>query len=184
MNAPRLSIVQEQPATAKPVPTDTAQRLDALRATLLREAEFALQLREELLRQRAAVAAGDTAAVDRSSDGTSRLLLSLEETRQRRGEIVAALTGDAAVPLDHLEAQLGHTLPIALESARLSLRRAAMDVSREADINRVVLRRAVDAGEAFLQNLFSGTAPQPPSYGDATPTTPPSPAGRILDRTA
>ena len=184
MMPPRLAIVQEQPLTGRPVPTEPEARLEALRGILLREAEFALQLREELLRQRGAVAGGDTVAVDRSSDATSRLLLSLEEAKQRRGEIVASLTGDATVPLDHLEAQLGHPLPIGVESARLTLRRAATDVSREAAINRVVLRRAVEAGEAFLQDLFSGTAPQAPTYGDAAPTTPPSPAGRILDRTA
>jgi len=122
--------------------------------------------------------------VDDSSDVTSRLLLALDEAKRRRTDIVAALTGDPGVPLGHLETQLGESLPPAVESARLTLQRAAADVSREAAINRVVLRRAVEAGEAFLQDLFSGGEPQPPGYGAASPPSPPSASGRLLDRTA
>ena len=180
----RLSIVQEKATAESAVPGDPTARLDALRGILLRESELAMQLREELLRQRGAVADGDAAAVDRGSDATSRLLLMMEEARQRRGDIVASLTGDANVPLDHLETHLGQPLPAAVESARLTLRQAAMDVSQEAAINRVVLRRAVEAGEAFLQDLFSGGATPTPTYGAAAPTPPPSHPGRLLDRKA
>ena len=180
----RLSIVQEKSAASAALPADPAARLEALRLVLLRESELAVQLRDELLRQRAGVAEGNAPAVDQSSDATSRLLLSMAEAKQRRGEIVAAMTGDADVPLDSLAAQLGQPVPAAVESARLTLRQAALDVSREAAINRVVLRRAVEAGEAFLQDLFSGGEPQSPTYGATAPTPPPSPAGRLLDRTA
>ena len=181
---PRLAIVQEKSDATAGLPPDPAGRMEALRAALLREAELAVQLRDEMIRQRGAVASGQPAAVDSSSDATSRLLLALDEAGRRRGEIVAALTGDAAVPLDRLEVQLGHSLPPAVESARLTLRRAAADVSREASINRVVLRRAVEAGEAFLQDLFSGGELRAPSYGEQAPAPPPAPAGRLLDRTA
>ena len=184
MKPPRLAIVQEKSDVTAALPPDHPGRLDALRAALLREAELAVQLRDELVQQRGAVASGEPVSVDRSSEATSRLLLALDEAKRRRADIVAALTGDPAVPLDHLEAQLGQSLPPAVESARLTLRRAAADVSREASINRVVLRRAVEAGEAFLQDLFSGGEPRPPSYGAQTPAPPPSPAGRLLDRTA
>jgi len=184
VTAPKLSLVQQPGAARASAPAGDAAKLDALREVLLREAQLATELRDELLRQRAAVAAADTAAVDRGSDALSRVLLGLDEARRRRGELLEALTGDANVPLDRLEAQFGGALPPALESARRTLRRAATDAAREATINRGVLRRAVDAGEAFLQDLFSGGAPQAPTYG-ATPTAPtPPPAGRILDRTA
>ena len=184
MNPLRLSIVQEKSDAAPATASDASARLETLGTILRREAELAVQLREELLRQRAAVADGDTAAVNRGSEATSRLLLAMDEAKQRRGEIVAALTGDSEVPLDHLEKHIGQPLPTAVESARLTLRQAALDVAREAAINRVVLRRAVEAGEAFLQDLFSGEQTQAPTYGVTTPTSPPPPAGRLLDRTA
>jgi len=184
VTAPKLSLLQQPGAARAGAPAGDAARLETLRELLVREAELATELRDELLRQRTAVAAADTAAVDRSSDAVSRVLLGLDESRRRRGELLEALTGDANVPLDRLESQLGGALPASLESARRTLRRAATDAAREATINRGVLRRAVEAGEAFLQDLFSGGAPQAPTYG-ATPTAPTPPAaGRILDRTA
>lgn len=184
MNPLKLSIVQEQPGARLALPVDVEARLEALRAALLRESELVIQLRDELLRQRAAVAHSQTAAVEGTSEATSRLMLALDEARRRRGEIVAAMTGDAEVPIDHLEAQLGHALPPDLESARLTLKRAAAEAAREAAINRVVLKRAVEAGETFLQDLFSGGASTPPTYG-STPSAPPAPpSGRLLDRKA
>jgi len=178
---PALSLVQEKRAAA---PVADAAWLESLREMLLHEAELATLLRDELLRQRAAVAAGDTAAVDRSSDATSRILLGLDEARERRMAVIAELTGDPKAPLDHLATLLGQPLPTALESARLTLREAATNAAREASVNRVVLRRAVEAGEAFLQDLFSGGAPQAPTYAAKPAHATPPPAGRLLDRKA
>jgi hypothetical protein len=108
----------------------------------------------------------------------------LEQARHRRSALVAALSGDPALPLERLETALRRPLPEALERGRAELRRAASDVAREASVNRVVLRRAVEAGEAFLQDLFSVGPFSAHVYGPGEEPRRAGPTGRVFDRTA
>jgi hypothetical protein len=94
----------------------------------------------------------------------SRLLLRLQELRRRRSEQLAALAGDADPGLSTLTRALEMPLPPRLDEARRALRRAAADVVREATVNRAVLRRAVESGDAFLQALFSAATGPAPVY--------------------
>jgi hypothetical protein len=103
--------------------------------------------------------------VNESVDAVGRILLTLTQARDRRTELVTALTGDPSLPLDRLHGVLGVTASGDFERARGALRQAAEGAAREAAINRGVLRRALEAGEAFLQELFSSTAGPAPVYG-------------------
>ncbi len=131
------------------------------------EARLVEALRDALLQQRAAVAADRPEAIQAGVEEMARILLALAETRRRRSERLADLCGDGATPMDRVADILGVPLPPAVESARLHLRRLASDTAREAAINREVLRRAIEAGDAFIQQLFSGAAPPSTAYGSA-----------------
>ena len=145
-------------------PAALAAALRELTGTLEREAEAAGELRDSLVEQRAAVASGEARALDGSVDAISRLLLRLQELRRSRGEQLAALAGDAGLGIEQLAGELEVDLPPRLDEARRALRRAAGEVVREATVNRAVLRRTVESGEAFLQALFSAVAGPAPVY--------------------
>jgi hypothetical protein len=160
-------------------------QLQELAAELERETALVEQLRDALVQQRAGVAASSAEAVEASVDAVGRILLTLEEARRRRAALVGALAGDGPPALDRIEAALRAPLPATLEQARARLRRAAREVTMETAINREVLRRALEAGEAFLQELFSSAdAPAPvyhaPDAGEPKRTA----AGVLLDRKA
>lgn len=152
-----------------------------LTAVLGREQQLVDELRAALTRQRDAVAGDDPDAVDASVHALGRTLLTLEEARRRRSEVVRALTGRADAPLGELEQAVGGPLPEPLVQARRGLRDAAMRTAHEVRINQHVLRRALEAGDAFLQQLFAGGADPSPAYGRA-PRATEAPA-RLLDRT-
>lgn len=164
----------------------TTMPMDELAAALEREAALTTQLRDALSRQRASVAIDDVAAVLASCDEVSRLLMTLEESRRARGGAMRRLTGDATDPLTSLEARLGTTLSARLRDAREALRVAAGETATEAAVNHTVLRRAVEAGEAFLQTLFSTTNDPEPVYrsSDRQDESAGAGAGWLLDRKA
>jgi hypothetical protein len=155
-----------------------------LAEALTQEADLARDLREALIRQRAGVGALDNAAVESSVDEISHLLLTLDEAARRRVGLVAAVTSNPEVPLERLETVLAVPLSAPLLQARRRLRRAAQDVAQEITINRNVLRRAAEAGEAFVQALFSSVAGPAPAYGQAEHHEPARTAGMLVNRRA
>jgi len=154
-------------------------------AALERETGIIHELREALVQQRAGVASSDTGAVDASVDSIGRILHALGEARRTRTRLVANLSGDDSTSLLALEARLGGALPEPLALARHELKNAAFAVAHEVTVNRVVLRRAVEAGEAFLQALFSSANPVSPVYhsGDRLDESGPT-SGVLLNRKA
>jgi len=162
---------------------DERQRLlDGLTQVLAREAKAASELREALIRQRAGVAADSSGAVHASCDDIARVLVALDASRRHRATLLAALVPGPAPTLVALTERLGGTLPPALADAAQALRAAAKSAAQEAGINRTVLQRTVEAGEAFLQALFSGTGDADAFYhaGDRREDG----AGFLLDRRA
>ena len=139
-------------------------RLRELAAVLHREAEVVRALRDALVEQRTALAADDAETVDRSSDAVQRILLMLEEVRSSRTTVLSSISEGEPATLHQIEERLGVSLPVPLEQAREELRRAGREVAREVAINKTVLRRAVETGEAFLQALFSSTLDPPAVY--------------------
>lgn len=162
------------------------QPMEDLAAAVEREAGLTAQLRDALSRQRASVAMDDVAAVLASCDEVSRLLLTLEESRRSRARAMQRLTGDAAGTLTGLEQSAGAPLSARLLDAREALREAAGQTAMEAAVNHTVLRRAVEAGEAFLQALFSTTAEPQSVYrtGERKDESGGAGAGWLLDRKA
>lgn len=178
-----MSTLPEPRSRSDARPAAPAERLAELTRALDRERALVIELQETLVHQRAGVASSEAEAVNASVDAIGRLLLALGEARTTRTRIVAALTGDAALPIDRLEAALGAPLPPALETARAALRTAAEGVAHEVAINRAVLRRAVEAGESFLQALFSTAVDSPGVYGTTEHREEPA-AGILLNRRA
>jgi hypothetical protein len=134
------------------------RRVEELASALDREAEVVQALREALIAQRTAVAANDAGSVDETSDAITRILLTLEQAKVYRTGILDAIEPAAEKDQD---------LPAhgRLVTARARLRGAAESVARESRINREILRRAVETGEAFLQSIFSSATPPSLVYG-------------------
>jgi hypothetical protein len=98
---------------------------------------------------------------------------------RRRGALLASIAGNSSIALADLEAHVGFPVPDDLVATREAVRHAAEAASRELAINQTILRRALEAGDAFLQQLFSSAAhvmpAHPPQPNDAVaPGTPPA----------
>jgi hypothetical protein len=128
-------------------------RLSDLASALVQEQRLIEELRQALLRQRAGMAGGDSEAIDGSAYAIARTLLTLDEAGRRRASLTAAVMGRPGLPLSDLESFVG-VLPVPLVEAREAIRRAAEATAHDLAINQRVLRRALDAGEAFRQQLF------------------------------
>jgi hypothetical protein len=158
----------------------TAVAAKHLVEALTHELELLYQFGDALVRQRAAVAASDEPSLQAATHDIASVMATLETCRRTRTASLVAVGAGTDSTLSSLERVLGDPLPPALEDIRRRLRLAAESVSREAGVNRVVLKRAVETGAAFLQQLFSGT--EAPETGVAGPTR--APSGALLDRRA
>lgn len=182
-NAPAMEGARmAQHAGTPPDRAGISARLSELANGLERETEIVHELKDALIRQREGVATSQTEKVNATVDAIGRILLTLDEGRRRRGTMLVALTGDSDLKLDQLEQALAVALPPSLVDARARLHAAAEDVTREIAINRVVLQRAVEAGETFLQALFSSTSEPAPVYGAGAPDE--AAPGLLLNRRA
>ncbi len=148
------------------------------------EAHVLEQLQDAMASQRAAVAANDNAELETSVRAIGRTVRTLEEARKRRAAVVRYLTGHDDLALSQLEYFLGEPLPLDLDTARGQVRLAAQSVAREAAVNRVVLRRARDANDTFLQELFSAVARADMVYGPAEGKDDSKTPGVLLNRKA
>ncbi len=181
MKPQSLSLVLE---ASRPAATTATQSLERLTAALEHEIVAVRDLGEALVQQRSAVAASDITRVNASVDDVGRLLLAVDESRRHRVAVVAELGGDPGASLEEFEPPAGAHGAGAYVAARAALRREAEKAAREAAVNRTVLRSAVEAGNAFLQALFSSAEEPSPVYRAAEhPATPKSP-GFILNRRA
>lgn len=172
-----LALVQDDPTTnesathgARGAHTDLmAEGCRRLARALDAERRGIDELRQALGRQRAAVARNDAAALEQTADQVARAVATLGAARRTRGEIMLDLAGDAEAGLPRLERTLGVPVPVELQDARAALLTAARAAAHDVAINQHVLRRAVHAGDLFLQRLFSSMADPMPVYArDAT----------------
>jgi len=159
------------------------EALAGLARVISREAEAVRELREALVRQREGVAANAIDAVHGSCDDIGRLLVTLDAAKRLRMEMLSRLVPDGPGTLEAVAATCGGDLPPALAEASQALRREAKGAAREAAVNRAVLQRTVEAGEAFLQALFTGIAEPEPVYR-AGERREDDGSGFLLDRTA
>lgn len=159
------------------------QRTVELVAALDRERVLVEELADVLARQRAAVAQDDPDAVDSSVQNLGRVMLTLDDARRRRIDLVGDIAGDPDLSLSMLEKRLGNPLPPDVEQARRALRAAAEQCAREVRVNQNVLRRALESGDAYIQTLFSGGNDPSPVYVPGPRGTEPR-QGLLLNRTA
>ena len=165
--------------------SDASVHLDALCAALIAETGLVAGMRQALLAQRAAIAANDGEAVQASIADIGRVVQGLGEARQRRRHILQLLCGDSMLALDEVEAAIGWPFPEAVREARRVLRREAEGVTRDVSINHRVLRGAVEAGDRFLQELFSSWGTSTPTYSASDGRDDPArPAGVLLNKVA
>jgi hypothetical protein len=151
---------------------------DALR----HEVDLLENVRAALLEQRAGVASNDAGRIE---DGTHRLgrsLLTIEEARRYRSDLTSVLGGGRPLKLNELELVLPQPMPADLSDARAQLRAAANGVAREVAINNLVVHRALDAGEVFIQVLFSTVAEPPAAYDGAVGAVESTRGGVLLNR--
>lgn len=140
------------------------QALASLTSALHGERRILEQLREALIAQRATVAAGEPVAVCAEADQISRVLLTLQEARRHRADILETLAHDPRLPLARLESVIGRPLPHDLLEARRLLRNVLEGVAFDASVNHAVLHRVLDAGEIYLQQLFAAGSPPATAY--------------------
>lgn len=162
-------------------PARQSQALTELAGVLVRETDVVRALREALMAQRAGVAADSTAAVHGSCDDIGRILVALDTARRHRIALLTGLVGESPATLEGLSDKLGGVLPPAIAEAGVVLRREAQATAREAAVNRKVLQRTVEAGEAFLQTLFTSTGAPDAVYRPGERRDDDS-AGFLLDR--
>ncbi len=175
MERPQLRLQQQTDAAS-------ARLVEELVRGLEKEVRLARALGEALVAQRAAVAANEPEAVDASVNQIAHLLLSLREARQERCGRLQQLTGSSALDPDLLRERLGE-IPAGLLQARADLQRAAAAVAREATVNRGILQRVLQSGEAFLQELFRAAGAPAPGYGPGG-DRPSAPGALLLNREA
>jgi hypothetical protein len=101
------------------------------------------ELRAVLQRQRDAVDADDLQAVDDSVFATHRVLVTLDEARQRRRHLNALIGEREDLGVHALDVVLGMRMTPALRTARDELRHAARALADEVAVNRRVLRVAL-----------------------------------------
>jgi hypothetical protein len=175
----------EPPTLPAPAVTGShAGNLEALAAALRHETERVTALRDALREQRAGIAANRTDRVEDSVREVGHLLLGIDEQRRHRSALLERLTGDPNVELARLESAVTPALPRALVEARRALRHAANEVAREVAINHEVLKRSIEAGESYLQALFSSVRGPEVSYHPGDPRSADHPTGVIMNRRA
>ena len=138
---------------------DEARMLDAL-AAIMRA-------------QRDAVGTDDIDAVDQSVFATHRVLVNLNEARRRRRQLNNLLgeSDDLSVPA--LEEFFGGEPPADVRAAADHLADAGRGLQREVEINRRVLRQAIERGDRYVRTLAGAGNPD-----SSLPRT----GGSLLDR--
>ena len=132
---------------------------DALRA----EERLLGELVAIVRRQREAISNDDLDALDDSVFATHRLLLTLGEARRRRRALNELIGEGDDLSLDALGATFDHAPPPSVSDAMTSLAAVATTLHREVDMNRRVLRHAIDSGDQMVR-VLSAVPDDPASY--------------------
>jgi hypothetical protein len=143
--------------------------VDALRD----EARMLDSLAAIMRAQRDAVGTDDIDAVDQSVFATHRVLVNLNEARRRRRQLNQLLgeSDDLSVPA--LVDFFGGEPPMEVRAAADHLADAGRALQREVEINRRVLRQAIERGDRYVRTLAGASNPESPL---------PRTGGSLLDR--
>jgi hypothetical protein len=132
--------------------------LASLADSLDTETRLLRQLAEILREQRDGVAADDTLRVDDSVHATHRVIQTLGEARSRRNMLVQVLTDRPEIPLTDLGDALGEGMTEDLRERQRALEELARSVSRDVNLNRIILEKALHNGEEYARRLLQPTA--------------------------
>jgi hypothetical protein len=166
--------------TSRPVDgPPTTQLVHVLRG----EVAILEELRAVLARQRQGVATNDHQVIETSVREMGRALFTLEEARRGRQALVAMLCGRDVESLTDLESWFPG-VPEDLIDARDAVRASAASAARDLAVNQHVLDRALQAGDAFLQRLFSGGADANAGYRQRVERDEPRRDAVLVNRTA
>jgi hypothetical protein len=151
-------------------------------AALRAEEQLLVELCSALAAQRDGIARDDSPGVETATHGVSRAVMTLDEARRRREQLIQLLTEGEPTPLEQLEASIG---PVpGLSAARAAVRNAAKTAVRDLALNQSILRGALRAGDAYLQALFASVGEQPSSYTPAPRSRDATPSGVVVNRRA
>jgi hypothetical protein len=152
--------------------------IDALAEALVAEARLLSELTDVVRRQRDAIARDDIEALDDTVFATHRVLLTLGQARKQRRAINHLLGESDDLSLSALDDVFGGAPPARIRDGVAQLSETARVLHREVDMNRRVLRQAIDTGDQLVRALI-GAPDAPASY---EPGTAPTSGGVILDR--
>jgi FlgN protein len=142
-----------------PVTARRETAVEVLSDVLGTERKLLEELMHVMQKQRTAVGADDLQALDDSVFATYRVLATLGEARRRRKSVNRLLGGAEDMNVNDLEEILGDRATPAVIAARNALQDAAVALSHEVDVNKQVLRVAMDNGNDYVQKLFGTTTP-------------------------
>lgn len=162
--------------------THPAATVATLAETLRSEARLLEDLVAIMNRQRDAVAHDDIDALDDTVFSTHRVLVTLGEARRRRRSLNALLGGSDDLGLAALDELFEGNVPLEIRSAAGRLTDTAKILQREVEINRRVLRVAIEAGDRLVRVLMGAPLATSISYVPAQSSRAGSSGGVILDR--
>ncbi|MBI3791547.1 MAG: flagellar export chaperone FlgN [Gemmatimonadetes bacterium] len=174
--APSLTPLAGAPApvrTLRATPVaHTTGSATALADALRDETRLLESLAAIMRAQRDAVGTDDIDAVDQSVFATHRVLVNLNEARRRRRQLNHLLGEGDDLSVPALEEFFGGTPPADVRVAADALADAGRALQREVEINRRVLRQAIERGDRHVRTLAGAGA-------DASM---PRTGGSLLDR--
>jgi hypothetical protein len=137
---------------------------------------------DALAMQRAGIAADDAGAIESANQGVARAILTLEEARRRREQLVQV------TPLPRLQLVGGHPgyddSPSEVQVARAALRATARVTVQTLTVNQAILRGALRAGDRYVQALFASASEPLPAYADPHGVPAPAQRGVVVNRSA
>jgi hypothetical protein len=141
---------------------------ERLTGLLQRETQTWRDLQDAARRQRAHVAAGNVSGVNEETGRMESLIGVLDEHAEVRRRLLRELGGEPLCTLSELESRMGRMPGPPLVRARAELLRTARGVASELVVNRSLLRRSLEGGEAFFQAVLAHLGEALPRCGEAT----------------
>ena len=161
------SVIEMPAPTSSDLPArdaDNAEEFEALSRGLSVEADLLRDLKAALIAQRAALAADDTAGLEEVVNQIGRTLLTIREARRQRALLIELVVGAPNGGLADAAARLAGEAAKEFRTQCRDLHELAVSVSRELTINQAVIRRAIESGEQYLQQLL--TVPAADGYSE------------------
>ena len=151
----------------------------ALAEALHAESRLLSDLAGVMRRQRDAVTHDDLAGIDDSVYATHRVLVTLAEARRHRRSLNRALGEGDDLSIAALDGYFSGDLPADVRVASDQLSTTARLLHREVEVNRRVLRDAIESGSRYVRSLCGAADVPAAGY---LPGPGPAQSGNLVDR--